>query len=325
MVRTLKMVTFVVGFSLWLSPLMAQEANYYPRDTSYTLHSAYQKYVKRHPFIEVIKAETPEGIAKKEEVVYRQLENRKLKLDVYYPAQKKEKYPAVLLVHGGGWRTGSPSLLEPLAQQLAAAGYVTALPEYRLSLEAPYPAALHDLKAAVRWLRTQNDALPIDTARIAVLGTSAGGQLAALLGTTNNISSFEGEGPNSQYSSAIQAIVDIDGVLAFHHPESEEGSMAAQWLGGTYEEVPEIWEEASALRNAGSETPPVLFIGSAFPRFLAGRDDMLKILKQHDIYTESYTLPEAPHSFWLFHPWFEPTFNYTVDFLDRVLKEAPKK
>ncbi len=299
---------------------MAQEVDY-PRDTSYTLHSAFQKYVKRHPFIKIVKAEIPEDVAKKEDLVYRQLGNRDLKLDVYYPAQKKEKYPAVLLVHGGGWRTGDPSLLEPMAQRLAAEGYVTILPEYRLSLEAPYPAALHDLKAAVRWLRTQSQEFPIDTAKVAVLGASAGGQLAALLGTTSGLPKFEGEGGNNQYSSAVQAIVDIDGVLAFHHPESEEGSMAAQWLGGTYEEVPENWEEASALRHAGSQTPPMLFIGSAFPRFLAGKNDMLKILNQYDIYTESYTLPEAPHSFWLFHPWFEPTLDYTLGFLDRVLKE----
>lgn len=319
MVQKVRTCLFIL-FTFLTTSLLAQEADY-PRDTSYTLRSAYQKYHKKYPFIEKVESRLPEGVISKE-VVYRQPGNRALDMNLYFPSEEKgEKYPGVLLVHGGGWRTGDPSLLAPLAQQLAAAGYVTATAEYRLSLEAPYPAALHDLKAAVRWLRANANELPLDTSRIAVLGASAGGQLAALLGTTNGNQLLEGEGVNHQYSSAVQAIVDIDGVLAFHHPESEEGSMAAQWLGGTYAEVPENWKEASALTHAGKDTPPVLFIGSAYPRFLAGKDDMVKVLETHKIYSESHSFSDAPHSFWLFHPWFEPTLEYTLGFLDKVLKQ----
>lgn len=304
---------------------LAQEAEY-PRDTSYTIHSAYQKLHTKYPFIEIVEPRLPEGVDQQENMVYRNLGKRQLHMDVFYPGQAgKQAYPGVLLIHGGGWRTGDRSLMIPMAQQLAARGYVTAVAEYRLSLEAPYPAAVHDLKAAIRWMRAHAGELPLDTNRIAVYGTSAGGQLAALIGTTNGMEKLEGRGAYEEHSSAVQAIIDIDGLLAFHHPESEEGSMAAQWLGGTYEEVPQNWEEASALSHVNQDTPPVLFVSSSFPRFHAGKADMIRILDQHGIYSESHNIPDSPHSFWLMHPWFAPTLAYTAGFLDKVFKEQPQE
>jgi len=70
----------------------------------------------------------------------------------------------------------------------------------------------------------------------------------------------------------------------------------------------------------GKDTPPVLFINSALPRFHAGRDSVISILNKHHIYSEVHTIPNTPHPFWLFHPWFEPTVKYMVDFLDTILK-----
>ena len=300
---------------------LAQKADI-PRDTSYNIQSAYEKHQKQHPFIKVAEAKVPKGVVAKENVVYRKVGDRELHADIFYPAKKsKKRYPAVLLIHGGGWRSGDRSLLVPIAQQLAANGYVAVTAEYRLSLEAPYPAAVHDLKQALRWMRANAKDFRIDTTRIATLGASAGGQLAALLGTTGGMEKLEGEGDFQEHSSSVQAIVDIDGVLAFKHPDSSEGKVAAEWLGGYYDEAPENWQEASALTHVGADTPPVLFLASSFPRFLAGRQDMINILDQHGIYSETHYFEDAPHSFWLFHPWFEPTVNYTLAFLDKVLKQ----
>lgn len=322
-------ITGIPGITGMAGVAVAQNAGAdadFPRDTSYTLHSTFEKLHKQYPFIEIVQPELPEGVVRKQNIVYRTLEGRQLQMDIFYPEQSTassaKKFPGVLLVHGGGWRTGDKSLMHPMAQQLAAKGYVTAAVEYRLSLEAPYPAAVHDLKAAVRWLRAHAEEIRLDTAKIAVLGTSAGGQLAALIGTTNGMQKLEGAGgAYRKYSSAVQAIIDIDGVLAFKHPESEEGSMAAEWLGGSYQEVPKNWEEASALTHVGKNTPPVLFISSSFPRFHAGKADMIKVLEAHDIYWEAYTMEDSPHSFWLMHPWFEPTLSYSTKFLDQVFKQ----
>jgi pectinesterase len=169
-------------------------------------------------------------------------------------------------------------------------------------------------------MRAHADEYSADTSKIAMLGVSAGGQLAALTGTTNGVKKLEGNGGNEKESSRVQAIIDIDGILAFKHPESAEGAVAAAWLGGTYEEKPEVWKEASALTHIDKNTPPFLFINSSLPRFHAGRDDVIKKLDNLKIYSEVHTIEDTPHPFWLFHPWFEPTVNFTVSFLDRIFK-----
>ncbi len=292
-----------------------------PRDTSFTVLNTFVKEKKKFPFIEIAQPLMTAGIKTDPNVVYSKVGERKLLADVFHPQKKSKKlYPAVVMIFGGGWKSGDRSQNIPIAQRLAAKDYVAVTIDYRLSPEAPYPAALHDVKAAIRWLRANAEKYNVDVKKVAVLGMSAGGQLAALTGTTNGNKQFEGDGGNKEQSSSVQAIVDIDGVLAFRHPESSEGKVAAEWLGGTSAEKPQVWEEASPLTHAGINTPPILFINSSTPRFHAGRDDMIKKLDQSKVYSEMHTLPDTPHPFWFFHPWFEPTVNFTIDFLDKIFK-----
>lgn len=313
-------ILFIGSLSLiMLHHVIAQED--FPRDTSYSIRSAYLKIRKKHPEVSPIKAQPQAGIEEEYNVSYLDI-GRNLTVDIFYPKSEAEKeYPAVLLIFGGGWSSGEKANQVPIAQKLAAAGYVAVVPEYRLSPEIQYPAAVHDLKAAIRWIRAQADQYGIDTTKIAVLGCSAGAQLATLLGVTGNLTEMEGEEGDLSHSSAIQAIVNIDGIVSFIHPEaSAEGEYAARWLGGYKDEVPEIWKEASPLEYVGKASPPIIFINSAQPRFHAGRDDMIKILDQYTIYHEQHTLEGAPHSFWLVNPWFEPTFQVTKAFLDKIFK-----
>jgi acetyl esterase/lipase len=291
------------------------------RDTSFTVYGTYIKESKNRPYIKIAQPSMPAGVKSKKDFVYNTIGTRELTADIYYPAKKSRKgYPAVVMIFGGGWRSGDKSQNVPMAQQLAAKGYVAMTIDYRLSTEAQYPAAVHDVKAAVRWLRANAKQFCIDQSKIATLGMSAGAQLASLVGTTNGKEKFEGAGSNPKQSSDVQAIVNIDGTLAFHHPESVEGKAASEFLGGTYQQKPEVWEEAAPLNHAGKNTPPIIFINSFIPRFHAGRDDMIKILDKYGIYHEEHTLPDTPHPFWFFHPWFEPTVNYTVQFLDKIFK-----
>jgi pectinesterase len=293
-----------------------------PRDTSFTVYSAFVKERKKYPFIEIAQIAPTKGISSKQNIVYSKVGERKLAADVFYPAKKnKQGYPGVLLIFGGGWKSGDKSMSVPMAQRLANEGYVAVSIEYRLSPEATYPAAVHDVKAAIRWMRANAGRYNLDKRKIAVHGVSAGGQLAALVGATNGMKKFEGQGGNPKQSSAVQAIIDIDGLLAFKHPESQEGQVASEWLGGSYEQKPQVWHEASALTHAGKNTPPILFIQSQYPRFTAGHKEMMKKLEEHGIYSEVQKLPDTPHPFWLFHPWFEPTMKYTLQFLDKVFKE----
>jgi pectinesterase len=246
-------------------------------------------------------------------------------LDVFYPSVKaKTKRVAIMIIHGGGWRSGNRTQHYPLAQRLADLGYVCFTPEYRLSTEALFPAAVYDLKSALRWIRTNAKKYDVDTNKIVVLGFSAGGELAAFLGVTNNNSRFEGRQCNLKSSSAVQAIVDLDGTLSFVHPESGEGddskrtSAATYWFGFPKKENPKLWEAASPLTYVSKNTPPTLFINSSVERMHAGRTDFLKVSDENGIYSEVKTFSDAPHSFPLFDPWFEPTVKFTDQFLKKV-------
>jgi acetyl esterase/lipase len=315
----------LLGGALLASAAQAQQLPA-PRDTSFTVRSAFIKEKKRHPDISIARPALPPTVQAAHNLTYCTLGSRALQLDIFYPKAKRKKgYPAVLFIHGGGWRSGDRSNHVPMAQQLAARGYVTVTAEYRLSTEALYPAGVHDLKAAIRWLRANARQYPIDTTRIAVWGFSAGGQLAALVGTTNGDQQLEGSACNTSHSSGVQAIVDVDGTLSFVHPESGESannnpSPASAWLGGLKTEKPELWAQAGGLSHVTPQTPPIVFINSAVDRMHAGREDMIKQLDACHIYHETHTFPESPHTFPLFNPWFEPTLNYTADFLDKIFK-----
>ncbi|PTB97308.1 esterase [Marivirga lumbricoides] len=315
-------VRILLSFVLILYTVNLLHAQYdYPRDTSYNIRSAYLKIKKNHPHVTPIQPLKLGGIQVEKEVVYADI-GRDLTLDIFYPKRSSEKgYPGVLLIYGGGWSSGEKANQIPMAQKLAAAGYVAVVADYRLSPEAQYPAAMHDLKAAIRWMRTNSEKYSLNQAKIAVLGCSAGAQLATLLGTTGDLEKWEGSIGVTDQTTSVQAIINIDGIVSFIHPEaSSEGEYAAKWLGGYKDEVPEVWQEASPLEYVNGNTPPTLFINSSQPRFHAGRDDMVKLLDKYHIYSEVHTLEDSPHSFWLVHPWFEPTYEFTVKFLDKVLK-----
>lgn len=308
-----------------------------PRDTSFTVWSTNKKVLKTHPEARLVSDTLPKGVKATEGVVYRTIKDtpfgdRDLHADIYRPDDDR-RYPAVILIHGGGWRSGSRELQRPLARHIAVAGYVTVPVEYRLSLEAKYPAALHDIKDAVRWLRANADRYGVDPDRIAVSGCSAGGQLAGLVGMTNGSPRHEGHGDYPDVSSDVQAVVNIDGIVTFVSDSNiadaaerlkKKGEMPvnAFWLGGMYDDARDNWEEASAMLWATDRSAPICFINSRLPRYHDGRDELCAILSGLGVDTEVHELDSDIHPFWFFTEWFDPTVRHTVDFLDRHLKNA---
>jgi pectinesterase len=206
---------------------------------------------------------------------------------------------------------------------MAQRGYAAATISYRLSPEALYPAAVQDARAAVRWMRTHAGEYGIDPHRIAIGGGSAGGQIAALAGVTDGLARFDPDGGPEAMSSSVQAIVNIDGLSDFtseaarkyEDDPAKQPSSAGAWFGGRYAEKAALWREASPLFYVNAQTPPILFIGSGQPRFSLGREEMVARLREFGVPSRVVSLPETPHSFWLFEPWIGPTVEATDVFL----------
>lgn len=314
---------------LLLCPCMTFAQNVIPRDTTYNLNGAFKNIQKHYPNIRLTSDQLPKGVTAEKDLIYATLENtpcgkRELHLDLFRP-EKKGKYPALIQIHGGGWRSGNKSMEAAMAISIAKAGYVTIPVEYRLSLEAKYPAAVHDIKAAIRWVKANADKYGIDTTKIAITGNSAGGHLAMLVAMTNSVAKLEGTEGCLSASSTVHAVIDIDGVVDFMAPLSlnlnrKPDSPDVAWLGGSFLERPDLWKEASPIFWVNEKSVPTLFVNSAQHRFHAGEDEMLGLLKQYNVYNDVCEIPDSPHTFWLFHPWFEPTVSHMVQFLDKVFK-----
>jgi acetyl esterase/lipase len=282
-----------------------------PADPSntYDAQHTWDKLSPEYPFIRIASAALPDGVRKVADQTYVQYGTRCLKLDLYLPAG--QRMPVVVLVHGGGWRSGFRSEFAPMAVRLAQRGYAAVTVSYRLSGEARYPAAIEDVQAAVRWVRDNAERYGLDAKRIALAGGSAGGQIASLAGVTG------------QGASAVQAIINIDGLsdfttelaLKYEDDPKKNPSAAGAWFGGRYAEKTDLWRAASPINYVRPGMPPILFIGSTQPRFSAGREEMMAKMAQAGVKSDKLILPDTPHSFWLFDPWLQPTVDATVNFL----------
>lgn len=296
------------------------------RDTSYGNRSAFEGTKKTHPFIKLVNEFNFTSVGEQKKIAYGNTPVRKLFTDVFYPKNNQQKHIALIMIHGGGWRSGNPTQHYPLAQKMASLGCVCFTPEYRLSTEALFPAAIYDLKEMIRWVKNNAATYHIDSSRVVIMGFSAGGELAAFLGATGNIPLFEGNNGARTTGTNVHAVVDMDGILSFTHPESGEGddskrtSAATYWFGYPKKGYEKIWESGSALNFVSNSTPPTLFINSSVDRMHAGREDYIKMLNGFQTYTEVHTFADAPHSFPLFDPWFEPTINYIHLFLQKIFK-----
>lgn len=320
---------FLPAFALVCYAAAAYPQQRFPRDTSYTVDNVHRQIRKQYPMARpAIDSMHPALMAYRNQV-YASLPGntygkRELQLDVFRPADR-QRYPAVIMVHGGGWRSGTRAMQVPMAQLLAARGFVTVPVEYQLSLEASYPAAVFNIKAAIRWIKANGERFGIDTTKIALSGCSAGGQLAALTGLTNHVPLFEGNQGTLAAGSNVQAIIDMDGVLDFMAPASLNLQRKAHapdvsWLGGTFETCPATWKEASPIFWARKDhIVPMLFLNSGFPRFHAGQDELTGMLQEWGACYEVHKFEVKVHPFWLFHPWVDTVVDHMAVFLKKVL------
>lgn len=201
------------------------------------------------------------------------------KLDIYLPEQGEGPFPVLMVIHGGGFMIGDKRdvHLLPFLGALGL-GFAVVSVEYRLSREAIFPAAVQDVKTAVRWVRAKQEKYSLDGSRIAACGGSAGGNLAVMLGVTGNTSAFDDQVlGNLDFSSEVQAVVDWFGPVDFLHMDeqilqngigvpdhNEPFSPESQYLGAPIQSVPEKVEQAN----------PYLYLHAGLPPFFIQHGDI---------------------------------------------------
>jgi acetyl esterase/lipase len=194
-------------------------------------------------------------------------------LDLYFPEKAAEKpQPLLIWIHGGGWVAGSKSGV-PYLNQLGR-GYVVASVEYRFSQKALFPAQIQDCQAAIRWLRANAKKYNIDPDRVGVGGASAGGHLAALVGTSGGKKAFPSIGDNKDQSDRVQAVCDIFGPADFwtvikQADEDKDVKNIFKWnngdpysklIGARLGEDKEKCDAVSPVHYVSKDSPPFLIL-----------------------------------------------------------------
>jgi acetyl esterase/lipase len=264
-------------------------------------------------------ADVPPGTTVTRDVTYAEIGGRPLRLDLYLPQTDDGALPLIVWIHGGGWQAGDKSQCRPALAMLQR-GYAVASIEYRLSGEATFPAQIEDCKAAVRWLRGNAARLGIDPAKMAAWGSSAGGHLAALLGTSGDVADLEGRvGEHLDQSSRVQAVCDYYGptdLIQFvgtrgYERHASPMSPESKLLGGAVLEDRPRAERANPIAYVSADDPPFLIVhGDADPVVPLNQSELLDAaLRKAGVETTLIVLRGALHG--------GPEFTAT-ELLDRV-------
>lgn len=214
-------------------------------------------------------APLPEGIEALRDLAYADTDNPRQKLDLYLPKARKPDapLPIIVFIHGGGWQGGDKaSGLGNLSRFVQSGDYAGISIGYRLTNEAQWPAQIHDCKAAIRWIRAHAKEHGLDAGKIAVWGTSAGGHLVSMLGTSGDVKELEGTlGKNLDQDSKVTCVLNYFGPEDFltmvKQPSTIDRTKGsdfpeAKLLGGPVSERAAIAKEASPVTHISKGDPP---------------------------------------------------------------------
>ncbi len=227
-------------------------------------------------------------------LVYGQADGHDLKLDLYRPpigdfAPTNAPCPVIVFLHGGGWRVGSKDEGKQVVDVVTGAGYALVSVDYRLSGEAIFPAQIQDCKTAVRWVRAHAGEYGLDPTRVGAMGFSAGGHLAALLGTSAGVEALEGRAEGSpRESSRVQAVCDVSGPVDL--------SLPTHSIIGTLSVYGELGDFASKRPALVHEANPATYITGKEPPFLIiqGDQDKLVVPKHAEVLAAALRARRVP-------------------------------
>jgi acetyl esterase/lipase len=266
----------------------------------------------------------PSDVLIERAVPYTSIPHGKLAMDIVRP-KSAGSHPAVVLIHGGGFSRGARDSYLPMAIRLAQNGYVAATVDYRLTPMFQFPSPLHDIKAAVRFLRANAAKYEVDKQHVAAIGASAGATWAQFLAVTRNLPQFEGTGAHREESSTVDCAVSYYGRSDMRR--AYEGSRNAAdalppLLGGDREHALEAHFRASPLNWVTPDAAPILAIHGTLDRNVPFEQSVILVdrLRSMGVPAELETIAEAGHGFK--GPDDERAFTRTLDFLNRKMKPA---
>ncbi len=248
------------------------------------------------------KLDVPDDVIFDPAIEYAHPGDESLGLDLARPKKADGLRPAVVCIHGGGFRAGNREHHDRLCIQLAQRGYVAVTVTYRLAPKHPFPAAVHDVKAAVRWLRANAAKYGVDPQRIGTTGDSAGGHLALFLGVTGDVKEFEGTEGNPGESSRVSCVVDVYGPSDFtksYGKSVDAGEVLPLFLGGDLQTARHQHVLASPLNWVTPQAAPTLAIHGTKDPYVAFEQAewIVERLRAADVPVELLKLEGAGHGF----------------------------
>lgn len=265
------------------------------------------------------KIELSQDVQQTNNLVYARRKDRPLHIDTFVPKDVNSLKSVVILVHGGGWKKGDRSKEHTKAAWFSNRGYIVVCPEYRLSGEALFPAAIHDLKDAICWTREHALEWDGEPGRMILMGFSAGAHLVALAATAGPEAGLDTSESRNQ-SKSVAACIAVAGpsitnderaLLNARKPDSNY----QLFFGGLPETIPDIYEQASPSHWVSGNEPPMLFITEGNPD---AHTAIRSRLDKMGIRNEGFNLTGGLHSEWNWEPWFTPTMEVTERFIRSV-------
>jgi acetyl esterase/lipase len=219
-------------------------------------------------------------------------------LDIYHLKSLTNPVPVLIFIHGGAWKQGDKQDYLVYLLDFAKRGFVTASVAYRFSQEAPFPAAVRDVKCAIKWIKSHAQDYFINPKKVAVIGGSAGGHLALMIAYSAGETYFMGECPSDSVSSRVQAAVNLYGPVDLTTDFALSNNSVRNFLGAKFAQSPELYLKASPKKFISPDDPPTLIFHGTIDKIVpvSQSDSLKKWLDTSGIQNNYHRLSGWPHT-----------------------------
>ncbi|MEN8187558.1 MAG: alpha/beta hydrolase [Bacteroidota bacterium] len=226
----------------------------------------------------------PDNIKEHKDIVYKTVDSKDLKLDIYHKKSISTTTPLIIFIHGGSWKRGDKQEYWPYFISYSEKGYITATIQYRLSDTAKYPAQIDDIESAITWIKDNAEKYHIDKNKIVLVGGSAGGHLAMLTGY-------------SKPHLSIKGIVNLYGPSDLTTEYARNKDAVIKLMGQSFEKAPDLYKKASPIFYVSENTPPTLTFHGTLDELVPYQqsDNLDRIIKEAGAISYYHKLKGWPH------------------------------